>query len=558
MEKSYNAVLLPQKKTIQVSCNSRIIDIIDSEDLNNTEKPVIAAKFNNIYTSLNSSIAIDGEIELVRLEGINGMRIYRDSLIFLFEMAARKLFPGRRIVIGHSLGHGFILRFRDNGKDACNEDIEKINREMNDTVKKDLPVMPDKLSWKAAIDYFGKRAFPNTADLLNELNEPEVDIWKCGSFISLRQSTLVYRTGLLKTFALENYQNGFLLRYPPTMTPGQLSPHENEPKLFSVYEEYKKWGEILGVSNVSQLNVLSRNRSKARDFIQTAEALHDRKIAECTGIIRKHGGEIKAVMIAGPSSSGKTTFLKKLALSLRSAGFKPQLISLDNYYKNHDEVPKDEDGKPDFEALEALDLDLFNKNLEDLFAGKETEIPVFDFKNVGGRLEQGYKIRLEDDGILLFEGIHGLNPDLAPHMDRNKSFRIYISPLTQLNLDDFNRIPTTDNRLIRRIVRDHQFRRYSAVKTLKIWPSVRRGEKKHIFPYRNTADILFNSALDYEMAILKIFAEPLLRTVKPDEEEYSEAQRLISLLKNFSPFPVEEVPEYSIIREFIGRSGFRY
>ncbi|MCK5736352.1 MAG: nucleoside kinase, partial [Spirochaetaceae bacterium] len=374
----------------------------------------------------------------------------------------------------------------------------------------------------------------------------------------VRHSPMVQATGVLKTFAVDYYRGGFLLRYPSSQNPENMGKPDEEPKLFNIYEEHKKWGMILGVSNVAQLNALSRNRSGAREFIQTAEALHDRKIAELAGMITAKQNHAKVILIAGPSSSGKTTFTKKLALSLKSAGLKPLLISLDDYYKERSKVPLDEDGKPDFEVLEALDIHQFNRNLEDLFAGRETEIPIFDFKRVGGRLDSGRKIRLEEDGILLFEGIHGLNPNLTPGMEKDKAFRIYISALTQLNLDDHDRIPTTDNRLVRRIVRDHQFRSYPAIDTLKMWPSVRRGEEKHIFPYQGSADVMFNSALDYELAILKVFAEPLLRTVSPKEKEYGEARRLMSFLRNFSPFPVEDVPELSIIREFIGRSGFRY
>ncbi len=374
----------------------------------------------------------------------------------------------------------------------------------------------------------------------------------------MRHYPLAPNTDLVDVFAVNKYKQGFILRYPSTSNPAKLPEPDYEPKLFNVYEENKRWGEILEVSNVTQLNALSRNRETARDFIQTAEALHDRKIGEMTGFISQKRDTVKTILIAGPSSSGKTTFTKKLALSLRSAGLKPQLISLDDYYRERNDIPLDEEGKPDFEVLEALDLPLFNQNLSDLLAGKEVEIPVFDFKKVGGRLPEGRRIHLDKDGVLLFEGIHGLNPSLTPSLDSSQTFRIYISALTQLNLDDHNRIPTTDNRLIRRIVRDHQFRQYPAINTLRMWPSVRRGEEKHIFPYQGSADVMFNSALDYELAVLKVFAQPLLRTVSPREPEYAEARRLLSFLKFFSPFPVEEVPELSIIREFLGRSGFHY
>lgn len=549
--------ILPGNRIVSTPRGTRVADLIKEVPLEGG-LPVVAVKICNNFASLMDSVTVGCNLEPVSLGTTAGMRIYRNSLIYLFELASRTIFPDRRVVIGHSLGHGFFHRFRDGGPQADENDADSIEGAMRALVTRDLEILPDEISWDDAVDYFRNPLFPSTSQLIEELNEPRVGIWRCDNFITLRHSPLVPRTGMLKTFSIESYRGGFLLRYPPSQTPEDIGAKDDEPMLFSVYEEHKKWGEILGVSNVAQLNELSRNRVQAREFIQTAEALHDRKIAEYAGLITSKRDRVKAVMIAGPSSSGKTTFTKKLALSLKSAGLKPQLISLDDYYRELTDVPLNEEGKPDFEVLEALDVDLFNRNLENLFAGKETEIPIFDFKKVCGRLDKGRKISLDDDGVLLFEGIHGLNPDLTPGMDRDKAFRIYISALTQLNLDDHDRIPTTDNRLVRRIVRDHQFRNYQAIDTLRIWPSVRRGEEKHIFPYQGSADVMFNSALDYELAILKVFAEPLLRTVSPVEEEYGEARRLMSFLRNFSPFPVEEVPELSIIREFIGRSGFRY
>lgn len=549
--------LIPDGTVIEVKRGTRIEDVL-KEHGPLLSKKCIAVKANNEYRSLLDSVTVDCGIEPISIETTAGMRIYRNSLILLFELAIQDVIPERHLVIGHSLGHGFFHGIRDNGPPLTEEDAAKIEKAMQKLVERNLEIVPDEISWTDAVKYFEKHPYPSTALLLRELNEPKVGVWRCSDSMVLRHSPMAARTGVLSIFAVEKYNTGFLLRYPSSSNPETIGERDDEPKLFTVYKEHKKWGEILEVSNVSQLNALSRDRKSARDFIQTAEALHDRKIAECAGLIASRKKEVKAVMISGPSSSGKTTFTKKLALSLKSSGLKPQIISLDDYYKEQKDVPLDEDGKIDYEVLEALDIALFNRNLIDLFAGKEVEIPIFDFKNIGGRLPEGRKISLDEDGILLFEGIHGLNPALTPDMDPRNAFKIYISALTQLNLDDHDRIPTTDNRLIRRIVRDHQFRKYPAIKTLKIWPSVRRGEKRHIFPYQGSADVMFNSALDYELAILKVFAEPLLRTVSPDYPEYGEARRLMSFLRNFSPFPVEEVPEFSIIREFLGRSGFRY
>ncbi len=553
-----NVQVLPGKKIEKVPVGSKATDVIGKDPVVEG-LPATAVSINNVYSSLLDTLTVDCSLEPLGLGTTPGMRIYRKSLIYLFELAAENLFPPERhLVVGHALGHGLYHRFRDDGPAATPEDAVNIEKEMRRLVAADLPIIPDQVSWATAVDYFKGCKHPSTTMLLEELNEPMVGIWRCNNTMALRHYPLIHRTGLLDVFSVEYFEGGFLLNYPPSSSPQKLGKPHIEPKLFDVYEEHKRWGEILGVPDVAHLNALSRNRNEAREFIHIAEALHDRKIAELAGLITKRKGEVKAVMIAGPSSSGKTTFTKKLALSLKSAGMQPQLISLDDYYKERKDVPKGPDGKPDFEILEALDVSLFNENLESLFSGRETELPVFDFKKTGGRLPEGRKMRLAEDGVILFEGIHGLNPDLTPGMETGKAFRIYISALTQLNLDDHNRIPTTDNRLIRRIVRDHHFRRYPAINTLKIWPSVRRGEEKHIFPYQGSADIMFNSALDYELAVLKVFAEPLLRTVSPGVREYGEARRLLSFLRNFSPFPVEEVPEFSIIREFLGRSGFSY
>ena len=552
MSNQLKVTILPDGNVLETARGTRVLDLLPGGF------PVVAVKISNHYSSLQDRIRVDCSIEPVKISSTPGIRIYRNSLIYLFELAAKKAFPERRVVIGHSLGHAFFHRFQDDGPQAVKKDALSLEKAMRELINRDLPIIPDEISWETAVEIFKNRSYPASSQLMKELNEPRVGIWRCDGFISIRHTPMVPSTGVLKIFAVELYRGGFLLRYPTSQNPEQLGKPDDEPKLFSVYEEHKKWGEILGVSNVAQLNSLSRNRSRARDFIQTAEALHDRKIAELAGMITARKNQTKIILIAGPSSSGKTTFTKKLALSLKSAGLKPQLISLDDYYKERSKVPLDEDRKPDFEILEALDIDHFNRNLKDLFAGKETEIPIFDFKKVGGRLEKGRTIRLDEDGIILYEGIHGLNPKLTPGLEKGKAFRIYISALTQLNLDDHDRIPTTDNRLIRRIVRDHQFRSYPAIDTLKIWPSVRRGEERHIFPYQGSADVMFNSALDYELAILKIFAEPLLRTVSPIKKEYGEARRLMAFLRNFSPFPVEDVPELSIIREFIGGSGFHY
>jgi uridine kinase len=352
------------------------------------------------------------------------------------------------------------------------------------------------------------------------------------------------------------YGDGFLLRFPAIGAGSRIEPFEDDPRIFAVFSEYKKWGRIVGVHSVGRLNRLVSDRT-IRDYIRIAEAFQEKKLEEIAGRIYEKKDSVRAVLIAGPSSSGKTTSAKRFSIALKVMGIEPIAISLDNYYVNSDSTPLDEKGEPDYECLEALDVSYLNRQLVALLAGEEVTLPVYDFK-IGRRREGGRRIRLNPSSMLVIEGIHGLNDALTPQINRETKFKVYVSALTQLNLDDHNRIPTSDNRLLRRIVRDYQFRGAGAVKTFQMWPSVQRGERKHIFPFQNSADAAFNSALDYELAVLKFYADPLLRSVKPGMKEYSEASRLLSFLGNFAPIPPQYVPGTSILREFIGESEFKY
>jgi uridine kinase len=336
-----------------------------------------------------------------------------------------------------------------------------------------------------------------------------------------------------------------------------IEPFEDSPKIFCVYNEYKKWGRIVGVHAVGHLNRLI-SEGKARDYIRITEAFQEKKLGEIAEQIYEKKESVKAVLIAGPSSSGKTTTAKRLSVALKVLGIEPIAISLDDYYVGTDKTPLDEKGEPDYECLEALDIPFLNEQLLSLFAGAEVTLPEFDFRS-GRRRETGSrKIKLERRTMLIIEGIHGLNDALTPQINRETKFKLYVSALTQLNLDDHNRIPTSDNRLLRRMVRDSQFRGVGAVRTFQMWPNVQKGEKKHIFPFQNSADAAFNSALDYELAVLKFYAEPLLRSVKPGMKEFAEAVRLLAFLENFAPIPSQYVPSQSILREFIGGSEFKY
>lgn len=517
--------------------------------------PVIAALVNNELVSMSFKVEINASLKPVRLNSILGVRIFRRTLSFILAKASRQLFPERLLIIGHSLGDSYYYYY-DGEAEISDMDIEELLSKMSEIVHANEPIERRVIAYGEAVEFFRNENQQATALLLRYRNESKIPIYVCGDFIDLSYEPLLPSTGFLSPFELKNYPPGFILRYPNSNTPDKLSPFKDIPTLFNVYKEYKAWGKILNVNCVGKLNLLSEKR-EVKPFIRVAEALQNKKISQIADCIYQQKDDVKIVLIAGPSSSGKTTFTKKLSIQLQVLGFNPVSISLDDYYLPNDKTPRDKEGKPDFEALHALNIKLLNQHLLDLFAGKEVEIPAFDFKT-GRPKEKGRPLKMQKRNILLIEGIHGLNPGLTPQIPEDTKYKIYISALTQLNLDDHNRIPTTDNRLIRRIVRDHQFRGNSAGDTLRMWPSVRRGEDKNIFPFQNQADSAFNSALDYELAVLKIFAQPLLLTVKPSDEVYTEALRLLSFLNNFSTIPPKYVPEQSILREFIGDSAFSY
>jgi uridine kinase len=532
----------------------RVEDIVAQEPEFNL-RPLVAVRVNNEIASLTYRLDINCHLEPIALDSREGANVYRRSLCYLLTIAARQLFPDRRLIIGHSLGRGYFYHF-DNVTEITAADIERLRAKMMENVAADLPIRRQVISYAEAVAYFEQHRQYDTMLLLKTRNDPKVPVYRCGEYADLAHGPLVPRTNLLRVFEIMPYPPGFLLRYPPWDEPETLAPFEDNTSLFAVYQEYKNWGKILNITGVGRLNELN-NRDEMREFIQIAEALHDKKIARIADKISEQRERIKIVLIAGPSSSGKTTFTKKLAIQLRVLGRNPVMVSLDNYFVSREETPRDEDGNLDFEALEAIDVKLLNQQLLRLLAGEEVMIPRFDFHS-GERRPEGIPLRLPRRALLILEGIHGLNDRLTPRVDQALKYKIYVSALTQLNLDDHNRISTTDNRLLRRIVRDHQFRGHSAQDTLTMWQSVQNGEKRNIFPFQDSADSAFNSALDYELAVLKVYAEPLLQTVKPDSGSFHEARRLLRFLTNFIPVPPNWVPYYSILREFIGESGFKY
>ncbi|MCL1928476.1 MAG: nucleoside kinase [Treponema sp.] len=524
------------------------------ESFGDVKDELVAVRVNNEILPLAARLEINCTLEPVVLSSRDGSAIYRRSLAFLLAIAARDLFPNRRLTIGHSLGHSYYYTFADGKKPGGNE-IKELEKEMKALVKENLHISCGYMAYEEALELFEKNHQEDTLLLFEQRSESKVRVNQCRDFADLYIEPLVNRTGLLDVFDLMEYGDGLLLHFPATGKK-TIEPFEDSPSLFSVYKEYKKWGNILGVHAVGQLNRFVSNRT-IQDYIRIAEAFQAKKLAEIADRIYERRDEVKLILIAGPSSSGKTTTAKRLSIQLQVMGMSPIAISLDDYYRSPEFAPKDEKGQPDLECLEALDVAYLNQQLVELLEGKEVDIPIFDFKS-GSRKIRGNPIHLDDRSILIMEGIHGLNDACTPQVERKKKFKFYISALTQLNLDDHNRIPTSDNRLLRRMVRDNQFRGAGAAKTIQMWPSVQAGEQKHIFPFQDGADVAFNSALDYELAVLKFYAEPLLRSVKPNMREYAEARRILSFLEDFAPIPPQYVPGTSILREFIGGSEFKY
>ncbi len=547
-------VTLPSGEQQQVERGQRISQVLGSQPPD-TEHPVVAALVNNQLVSLSYRIEVNARIVAVTLDSAPGRQVYRRTLCFVLAMAAARRLPDRRIVIGHSLGDGYYYQSAD-GADFSQTEIEAVSAEMSSIVDADLEILRTTVSYQDALEYFRQRRMSDTELLLKHRNEGKIAVYRCAELMDISHGPLLPTSGYLRCFELRPYAQGFILRYPGEHDPYTLTSFHASPILFSVYQEYKQWGKILGVGSAGQLSELTRNRN-VREFVRVAEALHDKRIGEIADRINQRRDSVRIVLIAGPSSSGKTTFTKKLSVQLTVCGLRPTSISLDDFFVDREKTPRDAEGNYDFEQLQAIDVAVLNETLLKLFDGQAVEMPEFDFKT-GSRSYHGKMLRLPPQGVLLIEGIHGLNPQLVPRIDPSYTYKVYVSALTQLNLDDNNRVPTTDNRLIRRLVRDHRFRGYSAVETLTRWPSVRRGENRNIFPFQDSADSAFNSALDYELGVIKSFAEPLLQEVKPYHEVYHEATRLASFLHNFTHISDKYVPEHSILREFIGDSGFKY
>lgn len=518
--------------------------------------PFLGALVNNDVVSLTYPLEVDAEVTPLTMTDPHGWRIYRRSLAFMLAKAVKDLFPEARFSIEHSLGSGLYCNFDEKGQHGITqEQLSAIESRLLELVRRDIPIRRWKISFAAAVARFEKEGQLDKFNLLRFRNPPKIVVYTCDDFTDLAHGPLAPSTGALSHFNLIAYPPGFVIQYPEREIAPRMEPFERQPHLFQIFREHKEWGRVVEVQTVGQLNEIIA-RGEASDFIKISEAYHEKKIAQLADAILARGAA-KWVCIAGPSSAGKTTFSKRLAVQLRVNGLRPVMISVDDYFVERSRTPLDESGQPDFEHIETIDLELFNEHLRKLDTGKEVELPRFNF-GLGTREYKGHRLRIAPDQLVIIEGIHALNPRLTESLPAKHKFKIYISALTQLNLDRNNRIPTTDNRLVRRMVRDHQFRGNPALRTLQMWPSVRRGEKRWIFPYQKEADAAFNSALDYELAVLKTLAEPLLREVKPYHPQYVEARRLLDFLECFLGVTVDQVPPTSILREFTGQSSFRY
>lgn len=520
----------------------------------NESYQIVAAIVDNQLRELSHSLNEDCDVKFINECSPIGARIYQRSLSFIFIRACMELFSGCRVSVEHSLSKGLYCEVHYK-RQIDETDIQRIEDRMKEIVEEDVPLTKSRIPVDEAIDIFREYGQMGKVNLMKYREKPYINIYQCGWLKNYFYGYMVPSTGYMKKFKLKFYSPGIIIQLPTKEANGQIPNFEEQPKLFKVFRETEKWGEILEIDHVATLNDLIVTR-KEGEFIRIAEALHEKKIAQIADTITEHIDEKKLILIAGPSSSGKTTFSKRLEIQLKVNGLKPVSISLDDYFVNREDTPLDDKGEFDFEALNAIDLELFNRDLERILAGEEVEIPTFNF-HLGKREYRGNKIKINKDQPLILEGIHCLNDKLTESIPRNKKFKIYISALTQLNIDEHNRIPTTDTRLIRRLVRDSKFRSNDANRTLSLWQSVRRGEEKNIFPFQEEADVMFNSALFYELSVLKKYAEPLLRQVDTTSPYHAEAKRLLKFLNYFVNLEKEEdVPKTSILREFIDGGSF--
>lgn len=541
------------KKKVEVPLGCNLLDVYRILNLQMPYGPV-SAKVNNKVEGLHYRLFNNKDIEFLDVTSASGMRTYTRSLFFLLVKAVEDTFPNCLLRIAAPIARGYYCKLRMD-REVTAEDVTLIHERMKQIVEEDIPFHRMQCPTEEAIEIFRQKGMVSKVKLLESVGSLYTHYYKLGNSIDYFYGSLLTHTGGLRVFDLIPYHDGCLLRVPSMKDPNKLEDMVNQQKLLDIFDEHHTWQDIVGISTVGDFNRACID-GHATDLINVSEALQEKKIARIADEINSRKG-VRIVLIAGPSSSGKTTFSKRLAIQLMACGLKPYPVSLDDYFVDREKTPLDEHGDYDFESLYALNLELFNKHMKALLAGQEVVLPKYNFQ-AGKSESSGNVLRLEENTILILEGIHALNPELLPQIEEACKYKIYVSAITTIMLDDHNYIPTTDNRLLRRIVRDFKYRGCSALDTIRRWPSVQAGENKWIFPYQEHADIMFNSALLFELAVIREQAIPLLEQVPENVSEYSEAYRLRKFLRYFVPMPSLQIPPTSLLREFLGGSSFQY
>ena len=541
------------KKTQKVEIGSTLFDVFSSFDLKMTHGPV-SARVNNKVEGMHYRVYNSKDVEFLDMNSASGSRAYTRTLFFVLCKAVQDIYPNTDVVIDIPVSNGFYVDIRL-GRPVVDEDVNILRRRMQEIIDSKMPIRRFTVPTEEAIALFQEKGDVEKVKLLRTSGSIYTTYYKIGEYVDYYYGTLLTNTSQLYLFGLEKYYDGMLLRIPSVSNPDVLGEMTRQDKMFDIFKEHHRWQEILGIRTVGDFNQ-AIDAGHATDIINISEALQEKKLAKIAEEIASREG-VKLVLLAGPSSSGKTTSCKRLSIQLAVNGLKPLQISLDDYFVDRDKTPKDENGDFDFESIYALNLDLLNEQFNALFRGEEVELPKYDFPS-GKSVKSGKKLKLEPNNVLVVEGIHALNPELTAHVPEEQIFRVYASALTTILLDNHNYIPTTDNRLLRRIIRDYKYRGVSAQETIRRWPSVRAGENKWIFPFQENADAMLNTAMLYELSVLKMQAEPLLQQVPENCEEFAEAYRLLKFLKYFKGIPYNNLPPTSLLREFLGGSSFHY
>ena len=541
------------KKSQKVEIGSTLFDVFSSFDLKMTHGPV-SARVNNKVEGMHYRVYNSKDVEFLDMNSASGSRAYTRTLFFVLCKAVQDIYPNTDVVIDIPVSNGFYVDIRL-GRPVVDEDVNILRRRMQEIIDSKMPIRRFTVPTEVAIALFQEKGDVEKVKLLRTSGSIYTTYYKIGEYVDYYYGTLLTNTSQLYLFGLEKYYDGMLLRIPSVSNPDELGEMTRQDKMFDIFKEHHRWQEILDIRTVGDFNQ-AIDAGHATDIINISEALQEKKLAKIAEEIASRKG-VKLVLLAGPSSSGKTTSCKRLSIQLAVNGLKPLQISLDDYFVDRDKTPKDENGEFDFESIYALNLDLLNEQFNALFRGEEVELPKYDFPS-GKSVKSGKKLKLEPNNVLVVEGIHALNPELTAHVPEEQIFRVYASALTTILLDNHNYIPTTDNRLLRRIIRDYKYRGVSAQETIHRWPSVRAGENKWIFPFQENADAMLNTAMLYELSVLKMQAEPLLQQVPENCEEFAEAYRLLKFLKYFKGIPYNNLPPTSLLREFLGGSSFHY